>query len=333
MKHLDIIVDLQYGDCGKGKVAYYLCQKNKYTHVVRYNGGANAGHTIYHKGKKVVTHQIPVGVMFGVTSVIGPGCVVDPELLKTEIAELKKAGIHINKKLYIANNAHVVTAQHKQEDSEDKKIGTTKKGIGFAYRDKYIRTGTRAEEVKELQQYTIDFYKEVVDKSNSKILMEGAQGFGLDIDWGDYPFVTSSSCTSSGALLNGFNYSDVNSVWGVAKIYETYVGNKKFEPDHEIFKKIRELGQEYGATTGRPRQCNYFNVDTFKKAIKINGVTHLVISKMDILRELNVWRVIENGKVKNLKTEKAVKDKILQEAQAFGIKKSNIYFSEKKDSI
>jgi adenylosuccinate synthase len=333
MKNLDIIVDLQYGDCGKGKVAHYLCQKNKYTHVVRYNGGANAGHTIYHKGQKVVTHQIPVGVMFGVKSVIGPGCVVDPELLQKEIKELKEVGINVDKKLFVANNTHVVTRAHKEEDAKDAKIGTTKKGIGFAYRDKYIRLGKRAEDVKELKKYTIDFYKEVVNKSNSMVLMEGAQGFGLDIDWGDYPYVTSSSCTSSGALLNGFNYSNVNSVWGVAKIYETYVGNKKFEGDQAIFKKIRELGQEYGATTGRPRQCNYFNLDTFKKAVKINGVTHVVISKMDILRELKEWKIIDGEKVRDLKTEKAMKDRIVKELQALGIKKSNVYFSEKKDTI
>ncbi|MBP6888747.1 MAG: adenylosuccinate synthetase [Candidatus Pacebacteria bacterium] len=333
MKNLDIIVDLQYGDCGKGKVAHYLCEKNKYTHVVRYNGGANAGHTIYHKGKKVVTHQIPVGVMFGIKSVIGPGCVVDPELLEKEILELKAVGININKKLFVANNTHIVTKAHKDEDAKDAKIGTTKKGIGFAYRDKYVRLGKRAEDTAELKPYTIDFYKEVVNKPNSMVLMEGAQGFGLDIDWGDYPYVTSSSCTSAGALLNGFNYSNVNSVWGVAKVYETYVGNKKFEPDQEVFKKIRELGQEYGATTGRPRQCNYFNLDTFKKAVKINGVTHIVISKMDILRELNEWKMIENGKVKNLKTEKAMKEKIIEEMKSFGIKKANIYFSEKKDTL
>lgn len=333
MKNLDIIVDLQYGDCGKGKVAHYLCQKNKYTHVVRYNGGANAGHTIYHKGKKVVTHQIPVGVMFGIKSVIGPGCVVDPELLEKEIIELKEAGINVNKKLFVANNTHVVTKAHKDEDAKDAKIGTTKKGIGYAYRDKYIRLGKRAEDTSELKPYAVDFFKEVVNKNDSMVLMEGAQGFGLDIDWGDYPYVTSSSCTSAGALLNGFNYSNVNTVWGVAKIYETYVGNKKFEPDQEIFKKIRELGQEYGATTGRPRQCNYFNLDTFKKAVKINGVTHVVISKMDILRELNEWKMIENGKVKNLKTEKAMKEKIVEEMKSFGIKKANIFFSEKKDTV
>jgi adenylosuccinate synthase len=333
MKNLDIIVDLQYGDCGKGKVAHYLCQINKYTHVVRYNGGANAGHTIYHKGKKVVTHQIPVGVMFGIKSVIGPGCVVDLVLLEKEIEELKSVGINVNKKLFIAENTHIVTKEHKLEDAKDTKIGTTGRGIGLAYRDKTGRIGKRAVEDENAKKYLIDFYKNVVNQKNTKILMEGAQGFGLDIDWGDYPYVTSSSCTSSGALLNGFNYSNVNSVWGVAKIYETYVGNKKFEPDQEIFKKIREIGQEYGATTGRPRQCNYFNLDTFKKAIKINGVTHVVISKMDVLKELREWKMIENGKVKNLKTEKNMKDKIIKELKPFNIKKQNIFFSEKKDAI
>jgi adenylosuccinate synthase len=333
MKNLDIIVDLQYGDCGKGKVAHFLCRKNKYTHVVRYNGGANAGHTIYHNNQKVVTHQIPVGVMFGIKSVIGPGCVVDPILLKKEIKDLKSVGIDINENLFIAENAHVVTEAHKEEDKKDEKIGTTKQGIGFAYRDKYMRVGKRVKDDKSLKKYSIDFFEKVVNQKDSHILMEGAQGFGLDIDWGDYPYVTSSSCTTSGALLNGFNYTNVNSVWGVAKIYETYVGNKKFEPNEMIFKKIREIGQEYGATTGRPRQCNYFNIDTFKKAVKINGVTHLVISKIDVLRELNEWKVIESGKVKDLKTEKPMKEYIVNVAKQLNIKKQNIFFSEKKDRI
>lgn len=333
MKNLDIIVDLQYGDCGKGKVAHYLCSKNKYTHVVRYNGGANAGHTIYHKGQKVVTHQIPVGVMFGVKSVIGPNCVVDSELLEKEIKELENVGMKVRGKLFVAENTHTVTPAHKKEDSKDKSIGTTGRGIGQAYTDKYARKGIRTESHKNLEKYSIDFFKEVVNKKNTKILMEGAQGFGLDIDWGDYPYVTSSSCTSSGALLNGFNYSNVNSVWGVAKIYETYVGAKKFEPEEEIFKKIRELGQEYGATTGRPRQCNFFNADTFSKALKINGVTHVVISKMDILRALNFWKMIVNGKVKDYKTEAMMKNKIIKICKTENIIAQNIFFSEHKDRI
>lgn len=333
MNKLDIIVDLQYGDCGKGKVAHYLCQKNRYDYVVRYNGGANAGHTIYHKGHKVVTHQIPVGVMFGVTSIIGPGCVVDPELLKEEIIELKKAGITIDQNLLVANNCHVVTEKHKAEDRKKDTIGSTKRGIAYAYRDKYSREGKRAEDIKSLKKYTVDFYDKVLSEKQSSILMEGAQGFGLDIDWGDYPYVTSSSCTTAGALLAGFNHKHVRSVWGVAKIYETYVGAKKFEPKKTIFQKIRDLGGEYGATTGRPRQCNYFNLDTFKKAVTINGVTHIVISKMDILRELNEWKMIENRKVIDLKTEKAMKERIIAEMEQYGVPKKNIFFSEKKDSI
>ena len=332
MNKIDIIVDLQYGDCGKGKVAHYLSSKNKYDFVVRYNGGANAGHTIYHKGKKVITHQIPVGVMFGIPSIIGPGCVVDPGLLKQEIKELRDAGISTKGKLFIASNCHVVTAKHKKADQGKNKIGTTGRGIGYAYTDKYARVGIRAGEVAELKEYVIDFYNKVLLKK-PRVLLEGAQGFGLDIDWGDYPYVTSSSCTTAGVLINGFDYRAIGDVWGVAKIYETYVGAKDFEPKRKIFEKIREIGCEYGATTGRPRQCNYFNIDTFKKASTISGVTHVVISKMDVLRELNEWKIISNKKVIDLKTEKAMKYYIVKELAQLNIKKKDIHFSEKKDTI
>ncbi len=146
MNDIDIILDLQYGDSGKGKVAHFLCKTKKYTHVLRYNGGANAGHTIFHKGKKFVTHQVPVGVFYGVPSIIESGCVVDPVALVKEIRELKEGGIDVRGKLFVAKNAQVVTASHKDEDGEEKKIGTTKRGIGPAYRDKYARVGIRAQD-------------------------------------------------------------------------------------------------------------------------------------------------------------------------------------------
>ena len=135
----DIVVDLQYGDCGKGKVTHALCRQNDYTHVIRYNGGCNAGHTIYHEGKKFVTHHIPCGVFFGVRSVIGPGCVVSLKQLFKEIKELEDGGINASKYLKIASNAHIITDFHLAEDRKDKQIGTTKRGNGPAYRDKFGR--------------------------------------------------------------------------------------------------------------------------------------------------------------------------------------------------
>lgn len=331
---LDVIVDLQYGDSGKGKVAHFLCKTKKYTHVLRYNGGANAGHTIFHKGRKFVTHQIPAGVFFGVKSVIGPGCVVDPEILKKEIKEVESGGIKVKGKIFVAENAHVTTEKHKHEDAVDKKIGTTKRGIGPTYRDKYARVGIRAKEVKALAPYAIDLYKEFhQSKKSAVILCEGAQGFGLDIDWGDYPFVTSSHCTTAGALLNGFPPGSVRDVWGVAKVYETYVGNKTFEPKDPIFKKIRELGEEYGATTGRPRQCNWLDIDMLERAIRLNGVTHLVLNKMDILDTLGAWKIRSGKKITSFTNGKTFRAYIRKRLAPLGIKAKNIFFSERKDAI
>jgi adenylosuccinate synthase len=143
--------------------------------------------------------------------------------------------------------------------------------------------------VPALMDYVVDLYDELHNRPHPVVLCEGAQGFGLDIDWGDYPYVTSSHCTTAGALLNGIPATAVRKVWGVAKAYETYVGSKRFHGEGEIFDKLQEEGQEYGATTGRPRQCNWTNLNLLLKAIKINGVTDLVINKVDVLRELNQW--------------------------------------------
>ncbi len=334
MTKLDIIVDLQYGDSGKGKVAHFLCKKNKYTHVIRYNGGANAGHTIFHKGVKFATHQIPAGVFFGVKSIIGPGCVVDVAVLMKEAAELEKHGIKVKGNLFVAKNAHVVTAAHKKEDGVDKKIGTTKRGIGPAYRDKFSRIGIRAEDVKALKPYLIDMYEEFKGGlKKASVLCEGAQGFGLDIDWGDYPFVTSSHCLSGGALLNGFAPKTVRDVWGIAKVYETYVGQKKFEPKDPIFPKIREVGEEYGVTTGRPRQCNWLDIELLERAVRLNGVTHLVLSKMDVLDTVKVWKVREGKKTHKFKDGAGLRKFIRNRLKKSGIAANHVHFSVSKDKI
>ncbi len=339
MTTLDIIVDLQYGDSGKGKVAHFLCQKNnlkkKYTHVVRYNGGGNAGHTIFHKGVKFVTHQIPVGVFFGIKSIIGPGCALDPETFFEEIRALEKGGIKTKGKIFVAKNVHVVTNSHKEEDGGDKKIGTTKRGIGPMYRDKYARTGVRAESVPELKPYLIDMYEEFQIKNKKAVVLgEGAQGFGLDIDWGAYPYVTSSHCTSAGALLNGFPPQSVRDVWGVGKAYETYVGLKDFEPKNEpVFEKIRELGQEFGATTGRARQCNWFDMSLLEKAARINGVTKLVINKIDVLNRAGVWKIREGKKVTNFRGPEPMKAYIRKRLAASGLSAKNIFFSESAETV
>ena len=289
----DVVVDLQYGDCGKGKVAHALCRKNDYTHVIRYNGGCNAGHTIYHDGRKFVTHHIPCGVFFGIKSIIGPGCVVHVDTFLKEVEQLEEAGIPAKDLVFIATNAHIITDFHRAEDGKDKEIGTTKRGNGPAYRDKYGRRGVRALEDPRLSNYLINMYHELYENEefdDIEILFEGAQGFGLDIDWGDYPFVTSSHCTVGSALLNGVPPRAIRDVWGVAKIYVTYVGAKDFEGPDDIFEEIRDLGQEYGATTGRPRQINWLDFDMLKMASRVNGVSRLVVNKVDILEEIGVWR-------------------------------------------
>jgi adenylosuccinate synthase len=325
----DIIVDLQYGDCGKGKVTHHLCSTGKYTHVVRYNGGCNAGHTIYHNGEKFVTHHIPAGVFFGIKSIIGPGCVVNPDQFFKEIKMLEDGGLIVRNLVKIAKNTHIITPEHLSFDGGDTKIGTTKRGNGPAYSDKYARTGVRAENVAELQPYLVDFLEEMHQESTIA-LFEGAQGFGLDIDWGDYPYVTSSHCTVAGALLNGIPPRAVRNVWGVAKPYETYVGTKNFQGNDPIFEKICEIGQEYGATTGRRRQTNWMGWDLIDKAIKINGVTHLVLNKMDVLREINTWRVFLGQDLLKFASESDFQGFIYQKLSETGI---SVYFSGDKARI
>ncbi len=300
----DVVVDLQYGDCGKGKIAHALCRENDYTHVIRYNGGCNAGHTIYHNGKKFVTHHIPCGVFFGIKSVIGPGCVIDVNTFLNEIENLEKEGIPAKSLVFVASNAHLITDFHRAEDSRDKKIGTTKRGNGPAYRDKYARKGMRAIEDPRLAPFIISMYHELYENEEKdiKILFEGAQGFGLDPDWGDYPYVTSSHCTVGSAILNGVPPTAIRDIWGVAKIYETYVGAKDFEGPDEIFETIRELGQEYGSTTGRERQINWLDFDMLKMASRINGVTKLVVNKMDILEQVNSWCLYDGPNLYEFKT-------------------------------
>jgi len=297
IEYADVIVDLQSGDSGKGKIASHLAESESYTHVVRYNGSNNAGHTIILNDKKIVTHSIPVGVLHGKKSIIGSGCALNVKHFFNELEELNSLGIKTEGLIKIASNVHVITDAHLEQDSFDKRIGTTNRGNGPAYRDKYDRKGIRAFEVKELQNYIVDIYEEFYSSTDSiKILFEGAQGFNLDIDWGDYPYVTSSHCTVGSAVMNGVAAQKIRKVYGAAKIYETYVGAKKFEPDDVVFSKIRLLGNEFGATTGRARQCNWLDVDNLKKAIDINGVTDLVISKIDVLRRLGTWKVYEGNK-------------------------------------
>lgn len=334
IKFADVIVDLQAGDTGKGKVAHSLLEGDiKYTHVIRYNGGGNAGHTIYHNGQKVVTHFIPCGVLYGIKSIIGLGCVVNVNKLFEEIDYLEKLGFDIKNNLYIDKRVHIVTDEHLNEDSTEHKIGTTKQGIGPTYRDKYFRVGIRAESVEQLKPYLFDLYELHTSKEEHTILFEGAQGFELDIDWGDYPYVTSSHCTIGSAILNGVPPKSIRKVFGIAKAYRTYVGAKNFEGDDLIFDKIRELGNEYGATTGRKRQVNWFNLDDIIKSININGVTDIIINKSDILDELGVFNLYHGENLLNFENGNVFKTYIIDNLKHKCSTIENIIFSNNPYTI
>ena len=287
----DIVIGLQHGDEGKGKVTHHLLKSGEYTHCVRFSGGCNAGHTIFHKGVKLVTHHIPAGVFHNITSVIGNGCVIDPVKLFEEIEYLEAHGVNVRDNLRIAKNAHIITELHKAQDGKDERIGTTRTGNGPAYRDKYNRVGLRAMDVPDFGPFLVDIYQELA--GDTVLMMEGAQGFWLDPDWGDYPYVTSSHTGTAAAIQNGINPRSIRNVWGIIKAYETYVGKRKFQPDNPVFNRIQEAGQEFGATTGRVRQCNWINIAEIQQAIQMNGVNRLIINKMDVLREVGVWGTTE----------------------------------------
>jgi len=328
----DVVVGLQFGDEGKGKVTHQLVKNGNYTHVVRFNGGCNAGHTIYHEGKKFVTHHIPAGVFYGIRSVIGPGCVVNPKQLAQEIKELESNGIEVRSLLKIAANAHVITDFHIVEDKKDVDIGTTKTGNGPAYRDKYARKGVLAMEMPEFDDFIIDMYTELHDNpdfDHIEILCEGAQGFGLDIDWGEYPFVTSSHCTTAGVVANGIPHTAIRDVWGVAKVYETYVGAKNFEDSDDVFAQIREVGDEFGATTGRPRQVSWMSMDLLHRSIKVNGANKVIFNKADILDEVGIWCVYDGMDAQNFETADEMESWILSEL----LDPEMIVFSRSKDEI
>lgn len=327
---IDVVIDLAHGDSGKGKVSHALLAKRDYTHCLRFNGGGNAGHTIYHEGKKFVTHLIPSGVFHGIRSVVGPGCVAKTSKFLEEIKYLEdNLGKKIN--VGIANNVHLVTDDHLTEDSGDTRIGTTKTGNGPAYSSKYSRKGLRAETDPVLQSYITDMYQEFYTGKPVRILAEGAQSFNLDIDWGDYPYVTSSHCGIGGLLNNGFNHKHVRNVYGVVKAYDTYVGAKQFQPTGEVFNRIQEVGQEFGATTGRRRQVNWLNWNIIERGIRMNGVNTLIVNKGDVLDQVGAWGIIENGETIQFQS-KELFQKWLDD-KTYALDMNHIVFSEGADDI
>ena len=339
-----VVIGAQWGDEGKGKIVDLLSARSDY--VVRYQGGANAGHTINLKGKKYILHLIPSGILHPQPScIIGNGVVVDPVALLEEIDLLESRGIKVKGRLYISERAHLVFAYHKLLDQLSEaaagtpRIGTTGRGIGPAYVDKFNRTGIRMVDLKNPTRFQnklrqnlkdcnktltavyhaepideekvvkdcLDFRKEVLPfitdtslminramEEGKEILMEGAQGTLLDVDYGTYPFVTSSSPVSGGVCTGaGIGPTRIDHILGVMKAYTTRVGEGPFptELSGEEGAYLRETGQEFGATTGRPRRCGWLDLVVARYATRINALNALAITKLDVLDGLEEIKV------------------------------------------
>ncbi len=303
-----VVVGLQWGDEGKGKIVDALsCDVDV---VVRYQGGENAGHTVIVGDEKIIVHHIPSGIFScDVICVLGNGMVIDPLSLLEEIESLEAKGINCDGRLWISDRAHIVFPYHKARDIEDEKvleIGSTRKGIGPAYTDKVARRGIRfcdvfapndrvlrvLNENSEVYQAVQRLRKYIADtvvllnglwRGGKNILFEGAQATMLDVEFGTYPFVTSSNPTAGySACGSGLPPVAIDEVIGVAKCYTTRVGNGPFPTEIED-DWLREKGGEYGATTGRPRRCGWFDGVVVKYASMVNGVSKLALTKLDVL--------------------------------------------------
>jgi adenylosuccinate synthase len=371
---VQIIVGAQWGDEGKGKVVDML---SEHAHIVaRYQGGANAGHTVCIGDKQYVLHLIPSGMFHEhITCVIGNGVVIDPSALLSEIEQLRSVGITITGRLLISHNAHLIMPYHKQLDvirevQTASKIGTTGRGIGPAYIDKFMRTGIRIVDLldrdvlakkittnleeknqiltkiygetkidvdaliheyqefdKQIDEYVTDtgLYLNQALHSGKRIIAEGAQGALLDVDHGTYPYVTSSNPTSGGACTGlGIPPTAVDSIVGIAKAYCTRVGNGPFptEQDNPTGERLRTTGHEFGATTGRPRRCGWFDAVAMKYSAMVNGIQRLAITKLDVLDAFDEIRVcvgyeVNGRRLKTFPTDVASLERITPIYQSF----------------
>lgn len=335
---IDVLLGLQWGDEGKGKMVDYLA--NKYQVVARFQGGPNAGHTLLFNGKKYVLHTVPSGIFrMGVLNLIGNGVVLDPIILKKELDTLAELGLTFQDRLLVSRKAHLILPTHRlldtvQEAAKGKqKIGSTLRGIGPTYTDKIGRRGLRVgdifspdfkerydalkwlhiqqasqlprgvefnlgeeeakwlasiEELKQLNFVNGEYFVHECLQKGQRILAEGAQGAMLDIDFGTYPYVTSSN-TITASVCNGLGVAPqrIGEVIGITKAYCTRVGSGPFptELDNELGEKIRQAGSEFGATTGRPRRCGWLDLPQLRYSIMLNGVTQLIMTKLDILND------------------------------------------------
>ncbi len=346
----DVILGLQWGDEGKGKIVDFLA--SKYNVIARFQGGPNAGHTLEFENIKHVLHQIPSGIFRNNTrNIIGNGVVLDPVVFKKEIDALKKLNVEPFYNLYISKRAHLIIPTHRlldaalEQSKGDDKIGSTLRGIGPAYQDKIARQGLRVGDVilndfrekyiklkslheKQLAHLTfnydldslekdffaaVDFLKKfkIVDteyllnnalSSQESVLAEGAQGSLLDIDFGSYPFVTSSNTTCAGVCSGlGIPPTKVGQVFGIFKAYCTRVGSGPFptELNDQTGEDLRKAGHEFGATTGRPRRCGWLDLPALKYAVMINGVSQLFMMKSDVLSMFSQIKICTHYKHKD----------------------------------
>lgn len=330
--HCVVVVGAQWGDEGKGKVVDVLAERADL--VVRYQGGANAGHTVHTAAGEFVLHQIPSGILQGAVCVVGNGVVLDPETFFTELDTLATRGVKLEHRLFVSDRAHLTMPFHKlldQARERRERIGTTGRGIGPTYEDKYGRRGVRVGDLRQLdraQQHVvervsaanemlqllgateraderehrdllaritprllplaIDAGRAVHDalQRGDSVLLEGAQGALLDVDHGTYPYVTSSNTTAGGAAVGaGIGPTAIDAVLGVVKAYTTRVGNGPLPTEAEpaTAERIRTLGGEFGATTGRPRRCGWFDAVVVRYAVRVNGLSALAVTKLDVL--------------------------------------------------
>lgn len=344
----DIIYDLQYGDSGKGKVSSYLSSQlsraakifrttdKHYNYVVRWGGGSNAGHTVYVEDKKYKTHIIPSGVFHGITSLIGPGCVVNLESLKEEFCYLKESGFDPSL-VKISPAAHIVTAEHIDSDKKNlaKKLGTTSRGIAPAYSDKYARTGIQFREVAAQDT----FWKKHLhtERLSGHILCEGAQGFYLDINWGNYPYITSSETLPYAACSVGFSPKKIRNIYAVAKIYETRSGEDPNFPeglfDNSELSIIGDIGQEYGVTTGRRRKVNYLNLDRIIFALNTGGGNNVIISKCDVLEMAKIYKLYYRNELMSFDSLELMKNFITARLSVECPELENIYYSSSPEVV
>lgn len=296
---IDVLIDVQRGDCGKGKLSKKLIELGKppwhrYAAVAKYNGGGNAGHAIWIDDIKHTTHYLTSAIYVKRSHVlIGPGCVLNPEEFLKEYEKFDKI-FNLSGRVFIHPYTHIITNEHIRIDDVDNKLGTTKKGIGPAYTDKYARIGIRAEQISELKPFMLADRNNLLDKY-ADILMEGSQGWWLDIDWGDYPYVTSSHIHPGFAFATfGLPLYFLRTIYGVCKPYETYVGSNEtlLTCEEEDANIIREVGKEYGETTGRPRKIGYLDITKLATAINATGVNQLIVNKCDVLEETKIFKIL-----------------------------------------